>query len=529
MLRPSGRFPPCRSPAAPAAFRSATSTASAATTPSTRRRWAATRPRSRRSSSPSRRMPWSRSCRRRSAASAIRWRRRTFITRSSSSWRSAPPACKLAPADALAIVWGYAVGLDMTRRDLQNDMREKKRPWDIGKSFADAAPIGPIHPVAAVGHPARGKIWLDVNGARRQQGDLADMIWDVAHTIAFLSQYYELLPGDLIFTGTPAGVGAVVAGDRLDGGIDGLGTLAVAIAPPSRTPDDAPVTDRYTPEFVERGYNNRAAVPDHPRWLAHYPESSAKARAALAPKLDLRYGPGPKETLDLFLPAGPRAGHVRVPARRLLARARQERLLVRRAAVRRARVRGRGRQLRPVSRRVRSRRSSTRPARGGVDRARGRRARRESRPHRRRRAFGGRTSRRDAVRDGLGGAGASRAIRSLGARVAVRRPRPRADGAVLVQRRFQARRARGGAAVAGASDAALARAAPARGRRRRDVRIRPADANPVGRLAREPAAAGTAGRCSFATAITSTWSSTTPMPTANSRGPRSRCSNENTQ
>ena len=138
---------------------------------------------------------------------------------------------KLAPADALGIVWGYAVGLDMTRRDLQADMREKKRPWDIGKSFAQAAPIGPITPVSAIGHPARGNIWLDVNGTRRQQGDLADMIWDVAHTIHFLSQYYELMPGDLIFTGTPAGVGAVVAGDRLDGGIDGLGTLAVSVLP----------------------------------------------------------------------------------------------------------------------------------------------------------------------------------------------------------------------------------------------------------------------------------------------------------
>ena len=138
---------------------------------------------------------------------------------------------RLAPEEALAIVWGYAVGLDMTRRDLQNDMREKKRPWDIGKSFADAAPIGPIHPVAAVGHPTRGKIWLDVNDTRRQSGDLADMIWDVPHTIAFLSQYYELMPGDLIFSGTPAGVGAVVAGDKLVGGIDGLGTLAVTIGP----------------------------------------------------------------------------------------------------------------------------------------------------------------------------------------------------------------------------------------------------------------------------------------------------------
>jgi len=140
---------------------------------------------------------------------------------------------KLDPADALSIVWGYAVGLDMTRRDLQNEMREKKRPWDIGKSFVEAAPIGPIHPVSEVGHPARGKIWLDVNGARRQEGDLADMIWDVAHTIHFLSQFYRLLPGDLIYTGTPAGVGAVVAGDALLGGVDGLGTLSIVIAPPA--------------------------------------------------------------------------------------------------------------------------------------------------------------------------------------------------------------------------------------------------------------------------------------------------------
>jgi fumarylpyruvate hydrolase len=138
---------------------------------------------------------------------------------------------KLAPEKALDVVFGYAVGLDMTRRDLQNDMREKKRPWDIGKSFAAAAPIGVIHPVGTVGHPSSGMIWLDVNGARRQQGDLADMIWDVPHTLAFLSQFYELMPGDLVYTGTPSGVGAVVAGDRLDGGIDRLGTLSIAITP----------------------------------------------------------------------------------------------------------------------------------------------------------------------------------------------------------------------------------------------------------------------------------------------------------
>jgi len=130
------------------------------------------------------------------------------------------------------LVFGYAVGLDMTRRDLQNDLREKKRPWDIGKSFAQAAPIAPIHPVAQTGFLAKGAIRLDVNGARRQQGDLADMIWDVPHTIAFLSTYYELLPGDLIFSGTPSGVAAVVAGDRLDGHIDGLTPLSIVIAPP---------------------------------------------------------------------------------------------------------------------------------------------------------------------------------------------------------------------------------------------------------------------------------------------------------
>jgi fumarylpyruvate hydrolase len=133
-------------------------------------------------------------------------------------------------AQALEVVYGYATGLDMTRRDLQNAMREKKRPWDLGKSFAQAAPIAPIHRVADVGHPTRGAIRLAVNGTLRQQGDLADMIWDVPHTLAFLSRYYELMPGDLVFTGTPAGVAAVVPGDRLDGTIEGLSPLAVSIA-----------------------------------------------------------------------------------------------------------------------------------------------------------------------------------------------------------------------------------------------------------------------------------------------------------
>jgi fumarylpyruvate hydrolase len=139
---------------------------------------------------------------------------------------------RLDAARAADVVFGYAVGLDMTRRDLQNEMREKKRPWDIGKSFAQAAPIAPIHPVSAVGHPARGAIRLAVNGALRQQGDLADMIWDVPHTLAFLSRYYELLPGDLVFTGTPSGVAAVVPGDRLEGHVDGLAPLSIVVDPP---------------------------------------------------------------------------------------------------------------------------------------------------------------------------------------------------------------------------------------------------------------------------------------------------------
>jgi fumarylpyruvate hydrolase len=135
----------------------------------------------------------------------------------------------VAAGDAQALIFGYAVGLDMTRRDLQNDMREKKRPWDIGKSFAQAAPIAPIHPVAQTGPLTRGEITLLVNGERRQHGDLSDMVWDVAHMVEFLSRLYRLEPGDLIFTGTPSGVGPVVVGDRLEGRIDGLTPLAVDI------------------------------------------------------------------------------------------------------------------------------------------------------------------------------------------------------------------------------------------------------------------------------------------------------------
>ncbi len=127
------------------------------------------------------------------------------------------------------VVYGYAIGLDMTRRDLQNAMREIKRPWDIGKSFAQAAPIGPIHTVNRVGYLARGRISVEVNAKLKQQGDLSDMIWDVPHVLHFLSQYYELLPGDLVFTGTPSGVAAVVPGDLLIARIESLGELRVRI------------------------------------------------------------------------------------------------------------------------------------------------------------------------------------------------------------------------------------------------------------------------------------------------------------
>jgi fumarylpyruvate hydrolase len=135
----------------------------------------------------------------------------------------------VAASDAQALVYGYAVGLDMTRRDLQNDMREKKRPWDIGKSFAQAAPIAPISPVAKTGALTHGDVTLRVNGEVRQHGDLSDMIWDVPHMIEFLSRLYRLEPGDLIFTGTPSGVGPVVVGDRLEGRIADLALLSIEI------------------------------------------------------------------------------------------------------------------------------------------------------------------------------------------------------------------------------------------------------------------------------------------------------------
>ncbi len=132
-------------------------------------------------------------------------------------------------ADAARHVWGYAIGLDMTRRDLQAEMKKQGRPWCIGKAFEQSAPVGPIHPRAATGLLTRGAITLAVNGQPRQRGDLGDLIWSVDETIAALSRAWVLQPGDLIFTGTPAGVGAVVRGDVMEAAIEGLGTLRVAV------------------------------------------------------------------------------------------------------------------------------------------------------------------------------------------------------------------------------------------------------------------------------------------------------------
>ena len=135
----------------------------------------------------------------------------------------------IAAADAFQHIYGYAVGLDMTRRDLQGEMKKQGRPWCIGKGFDQSAPIGPIHPAAATGELSRGAITLDVNGQRRQTGDLGQLIWSVAETIEHLSAAWTLAPGDLVFTGTPAGVAAVVAGDVMAGAIEGLGSLRVAV------------------------------------------------------------------------------------------------------------------------------------------------------------------------------------------------------------------------------------------------------------------------------------------------------------
>ena len=128
---------------------------------------------------------------------------------------------------ALDHVFGYAVGLDMTRRDIQGEAKKMGRPWEMGKSFDESAPISTLQPASKIGHPAKGAIWLKVNGQEKQKGDLAMQIWTVPEQINYLSNLITLQPGDLIFSGTPAGVGPIKAGDRLEGHVDGVGDLVV--------------------------------------------------------------------------------------------------------------------------------------------------------------------------------------------------------------------------------------------------------------------------------------------------------------
>jgi fumarylpyruvate hydrolase len=132
-------------------------------------------------------------------------------------------------ANALDCVYGYGVGLDMTRRDLQGKAKDAGRPWEVGKAFESSAPCTPLVPANEIGHPSQGLIWLDVNGERKQTGNLDQMIWKVPEMISYLSGLFVLQPGDLIFSGTPSGVGPVKRGDKLHGHIDGIGDLEVRV------------------------------------------------------------------------------------------------------------------------------------------------------------------------------------------------------------------------------------------------------------------------------------------------------------
>lgn len=134
-------------------------------------------------------------------------------------------------SDVMNHVWGAAVGLDMTRRDLQGEAKKMGRPWDWGKAFDQSAPIGAIKPIAEVPSVENGRIWLAVNGEVRQDADISDLIWSVCEHISILSHSIAIAPGDIIMTGTPAGVGAVVTGDVITGGVDGIGELEVTIGP----------------------------------------------------------------------------------------------------------------------------------------------------------------------------------------------------------------------------------------------------------------------------------------------------------
>lgn len=128
----------------------------------------------------------------------------------------------VAPADALSLVWGYGVGLDLTRRDMQAVAKEMSRPWDLAKGFDASAPCSALRPVSEVGHPADARIWLEINGEVKQDGALQEMIWSVADVISHISRFVTLAPGDLIFSGTPADVGPLQPGDRVHGAVDGV-------------------------------------------------------------------------------------------------------------------------------------------------------------------------------------------------------------------------------------------------------------------------------------------------------------------
>ncbi|HEY0918335.1 fumarylacetoacetate hydrolase family protein [Devosia sp.] len=130
---------------------------------------------------------------------------------------------------ALDCVYGYGVGLDMTRRDLQGKAKDMGRPWEVGKAFEASAPCSPLVPASTIGHPTEGEVWLDVNGQRRQSGNLNQLIWKVPEMISYLSGLFTLSPGDIIMSGTPAGVGPVQRGDRLHGHVDGVGDLEVRV------------------------------------------------------------------------------------------------------------------------------------------------------------------------------------------------------------------------------------------------------------------------------------------------------------
>jgi fumarylpyruvate hydrolase len=138
----------------------------------------------------------------------------------------------LKAATANDLIWGYGVGIDLTRRDLQIASREIKRPWEIGKAFDASAPCGPLVPASTIGHPSKGRITLKCNGTLRQDGDLGQMIWNVPEVIEKLSEMVALEPGDVIFTGTPSGVSATVPGDKLECEVEGVGTLTVTMGPP---------------------------------------------------------------------------------------------------------------------------------------------------------------------------------------------------------------------------------------------------------------------------------------------------------